>query len=83
MGEPNRVNTLLLSDEFIVSQSETQGTETSQYLQEEKSNEILRVAASEMGIAQTVAFSDAAGLQGLQSPVEPIEEWSGKSNETG
>ena len=31
----------------------TQGTETSQYLEEEKSNEILLVAASEWGIAQT------------------------------
>jgi hypothetical protein len=32
----------------------TQGTETSKYLQEEKSNEIPQVAASERGLAQTV-----------------------------
>ena len=31
----------------------TQGSETSQYLQEEKSNEIPRVAASEIGLGQT------------------------------
>ena len=31
----------------------TQGTETSKYLQEEKSNEIPQVAASERGRAQT------------------------------
>ena len=32
----------------------TQGSETSQYLEEEKSNEIPLVVASERGIAQTV-----------------------------
>ena len=31
----------------------TQGSETSQYLKEEKSNEIPRVAASEIGLGQT------------------------------
>jgi hypothetical protein len=34
----------------------TQGIETSQYLEEEKSNEIPLVAASERGRAQTVPF---------------------------
>ena len=34
----------------------TQGTETSKYLQEEKSNEIPQVAASERGVAQTEVF---------------------------
>ena len=32
---------------------QTEGTETSQYLEEEKSTEMPRVAASEIGIAQT------------------------------
>jgi hypothetical protein len=32
----------------------TEGTETSQYLEEEKSTEMPRVAASEIGIGQTV-----------------------------
>ena len=31
----------------------TKGSETSQYLEEEKSNEIPKVAASEMGLGQT------------------------------
>ena len=34
----------------------TRGTETSQYLQEEKSSEIPQVAASERGRAQTESF---------------------------
>ena len=34
----------------------TEGTETSQYLEEEKSSEMPRVAASEIGGAQTVAL---------------------------
>ena len=35
--------------EFIVLQELTQGSETSQYLKEKKSNETPKVAASEMG----------------------------------
>jgi len=42
----------------------TQGSETSQYLEEEKSTEIPKVAASEMGRAQTVVGETAAGLWG-------------------
>jgi hypothetical protein len=43
----------------------TQGTETSKYLQEEKSNEIPQVAASERGRAQTGAFRGV----GVEGPV--------------
>ena len=39
--------------EFIGMEKRTQGSETSQYLQEEKSTEIPLVAASEEGRAQT------------------------------
>ena len=39
----------------------TEGTETSQYLEEEKSTEMPRVAASEIGGAQTVTLV-VAGL---------------------
>ena len=35
-------------------QGRTQGSETSQYLKEEKSNEIPRVAASEIGVGRLV-----------------------------
>ena len=40
-------------DEFIVHGSDTWGSETSQYPQEEKTNEIARVVASESAGAQT------------------------------
>ena len=40
----------------------TQGTETSQYLQEEKETSIPGVVASETGIAQTGAVEAAPGL---------------------
>ena len=36
-----------------LEQKRTEGTETSQYLEEEKSTEMPRVAASEIGRAQT------------------------------
>ena len=39
-------------DETISYERRTWGTETSQYLQERKSNETLRVVASEIGIGQ-------------------------------
>ena len=39
----------------------TEGSEPSQYLEEEKSNEIPSVAASERGRAQTVMSSDVRG----------------------
>ena len=42
----------------------TQGTETSQYLEEKKSNEIPKVAASEMGGAQTRGGQTSWGLRG-------------------
>jgi hypothetical protein len=38
-------------DEYIVRGKRTRGTETSKYPQEKKENSILKVAASEMGIA--------------------------------
>ena len=42
----------------------TQGTETSKYLQEKKSIEILLVAASERGLAQTRTTTVVLGLWG-------------------
>ena len=38
----------------ILSRRRTQGSETSQYLEEKRSNEIPKVAASEMGVGQLV-----------------------------
>ena len=49
--------------EYIVSGKRTGGSETSQYPEEQKSSEIPKVAASEMGKAQTVGFR-AGGVVG-------------------
>jgi hypothetical protein len=57
MGKPflmNSGNGLLNK---IGGYESTQGSEPSQYLEEEKSNEIPIVAASEIGTAQTVVFT--------------------------
>ena len=43
--------------EYIGGCESTQGSEPSQYLEENKSNEIPIVAASEIGTAQTVVFT--------------------------
>ena len=56
MGKPGGSHVPSLVDEYIVCQVPTQGSETSQYPEEEKSNETPKVAASEMGRAQTEWF---------------------------
>ena len=43
--------------EYIGVEEQTQGTETSKYLEEKKSKEIPPVAASERGIAQTLVLA--------------------------
>ncbi len=58
MGKPGRSH--ILSPE----REPTQGTETSKYLEEEKSIEIPKVAASEMGRAQTGLRAGVVGPQG-------------------
>ena len=50
MGQPSMVRIML----SVFIQRRTQGSETSQYLKEEKSNEIPIVAASEIGIGRLV-----------------------------
>ena len=51
MGEPGWGNAQSFLTESIGQGTRTEGTETSQYLEEEKSNEIASVAASERAIA--------------------------------
>ena len=51
-GYPNGTTQLTVMS-VTTSVGRTQGSETSQYLKEEKSNEIPKVAASEMGLGQT------------------------------
>ena len=53
MGQPSGAHPPLPSGEHMARGGDTQGSETSQYLQEEKSKEIARVAASESAGAQT------------------------------
>ena len=56
MGKPAGSNVPASPQEKIVWKKLTQGSETSQYLEERKSNETPKVAASEMGRAQTEWF---------------------------
>jgi hypothetical protein len=56
-GNPAGVISCHPSVEFIGRGRRTGGTETSNYPQEKKSIEILQVAASERGIAQTVSLT--------------------------
>ena len=53
MGEPTIFNRIVSTREYIAWWGQTQGTETSKYLQEQKENSIPWVAASETGRAQT------------------------------
>ena len=64
MGKPGILNRMSSRAEFISAAKRTQGSETSQYLQEKKSIEIPVVAVSEPGRAQT-GLSDRAGVVGL------------------
>ena len=53
MGQPTYSNVYVSTDESIVCEKETLGTETSKYQEEEKETSIPLVAASERGQAQT------------------------------
>ena len=53
MGQPITFNRVLCAGEYIARAGQTQGSETSQYLKEKKSNEIAQVVASESAGAQT------------------------------
>ena len=53
MGQPTPGNTGVSPAEFIGRWKATQGSEPSQYLQEQKTTVIPLVAASERGLAQT------------------------------
>ena len=57
MGKPVPGNAGSFPAEYIGWESDTQGSETSQYLEEKKSNDIPLVVASENGTAQTVVFT--------------------------
>jgi len=65
MGEPGWGNAHSSGPEYIGSGTRTEGTETSQYLEEEKENSIPQVAASERGTAQTGFGKPDPGLRDL------------------
>ena len=56
-GETQRDELTLRPAEYIGWYESTQGSEPSQYLEENKSTEIPKVAASEIGTAQTVVHA--------------------------
>jgi hypothetical protein len=62
MGKPDGGNAPSSSAEFIGRRKRTEGTETSQYLQEKKETSISLVAASEREIAETVGMLKLAGV---------------------
>jgi hypothetical protein len=75
MGKPGRSN--VLSPE----REQTRGSETSQYPEEETSNEIPVVAASEPGLAQTDPTLCGRGCRTPSRDPKLIAEWSGKANQ--
>ena len=64
MGEPGWGNAHSSGPEYIGSGTRTEGTETSQYLEEKRSTEIPQVAASERGRAETRTERSVLGLRG-------------------
>ena len=85
MGEPARGHALAAPAEHIGRRRATGGTETSQYPEEEKSNEIPRVAASERGPAQTRARVRALGRCCTRGcgVARPGSQITGRSHKSG
>ena len=72
MGKPDGGHAPSLPAEYIGCAGRTEGTETSQYLEEEKAKAIPLVAASERGTAQTSDMLKpvcvvSLGLRGLSA----------------
>ena len=61
-GYPNGATHYIEDIVSAVRRGQTRGTETSKYPEEEKTKVIPIVAASEIGLAQTVVVSATAGL---------------------
>ena len=59
-GYPNGATHYI--EDIVSARRQTRGTETSKYPEEEKTKVIPIVAASEIGLAQTVVVSATAGL---------------------
>ena len=83
MGKPGWGHAQSSSTEYIGARKQTRGTETSQYPEEEKSNETPSVAASERGIAQTDGKQFLSGLWDSNMGSNRIAERSGKAGQRG
>ena len=62
MGKPTWAKPMVCPTEYIGRNRRTEGSEPSQYLQEEKETSIPIVVASEIGTAQTRDISVTRGL---------------------
>ena len=80
MGEPGWGNTQSLLPESIGQVEGTRGTETSKYPEEEKSNEMPTVAASEEGRGQTDCLR-TVGVEDHQREMEDELNTEGKRNQ--
>jgi hypothetical protein len=75
MGEPGWGNAQSSVTESIGDVTRTEGTETSQYLEEKKENSIPGVAASEMGTAQTGRRKPFRGCGALAGEPRRVTKW--------
>jgi hypothetical protein len=76
MGKPSLANPGESSAEYIGGEKITQGSEPSQYLQEQKTIVIPLVAASERGTAQTIEHARwgcRARLPSMAASEQPID----------
>ena len=76
MGKPPLANPEGSTAEYIGGEKATQGSEPSQYLQEEKTIVIPLVAASERGLAQTIELARwgcRACLASMPASEQPVD----------
>ena len=76
MGKPPLANPEGSSAEYIGGEKTTQGSEPSQYLQEQKTIVIPLVAASERGTAQTIVLARwgcRACLASMPASYQPVD----------
>ncbi len=78
MGKPTAGNAAVRRAEQIGAYERTEGSETSQYLEEKKENSIPPVVASERGRGQTVR-GNSAGVVGPHLGLRPCRRtvWKG------
>ena len=78
MGQPRQSDVWRPAAEYIGRTGGSRGTETSQYLDEEKSTEIPLVVASERGAAQTSTHAECWGCRTNESQPSGAPEGAGR-----